>query len=68
MTFETLCNLAPTNPVLIEFSEASYFEQINLTENGLEYEKNLYRQTWMLELDWKITPTNVNRRTWPKHG
>ena len=49
--------------------DASYFDHINMTENGLEYDqKNSRRQTWTLELDRKITPTNLNRRTWPKNG
>ena len=29
--------------------------------------KNSHRQTWALELDWKVTPTNLNRRRWPKY-
>ena len=49
--------------------EASYFDQINITKNGLEYHrKNSHGQTWKLELDRKITPTNLNCRKWPKYG
>ena len=49
--------------------EASYFDRINMTKNGLEYDqKNSQRRTWMLELDRKITPTSLDHRTWPKYG
>ena len=34
--------------------EASYFDQINMSKNGLEYDRK------------KFTPTNVNAGTWPK--
>ena len=51
------------------FGEASYFDRINMIKNGLEYDlKNSHRQTWTLELDQKITPLNLNCRTWPKYG
>ena len=30
--------------------------------------KDSHPQTWTLKLDQKITPTNLNRRTWPKYG
>ena len=49
--------------------EASYFDRINMTKNGLEYDqKNSHRRTWMLELDRMITTMNLNCRTWPKYG
>ena len=35
-------------------NEASYFDQINMTENQLEYDPKI------------ITPTNMNDGTWPK--
>ena len=35
--------------------EASYFDQINRTENWLEYDRKI------------ITQTNMNDGTWPKH-
>ena len=31
------------------------FDQFNITENGLEYDRK------------KFTPTNMNGRTWPKN-
>ena len=34
--------------------EASYFDQINMTKNGLKYDQK------------KFTPTNMNVGTWPK--
>ena len=34
--------------------EASYFDQINMTKNWLEYDRK------------KFTPTNMNVGTWPK--
>ena len=36
---------------LNDFVEASYFDRINITENGLEYDQK------------KLTPTNVNAGT-----
>ena len=37
-------------------------------KNGLNMtEKRSHRQTWMMELDRKITPTTMNGWTWPKY-
>ena len=36
------------------YYEASYFDQINMTENRLEYDRKI------------ITPMNMNDGTWPK--
>ena len=40
----------------------------SIWKNGLKYDqKNSQRRTRTLKLDRKITPTNINRRTWPKY-
>ena len=36
------------------FLKASYFDRINMTENGLEYDRK------------NFTPTNMKIGTWPK--
>ena len=36
------------------YYEASYFDRINMTKNGIEYDQK------------KFTPTNMNIGTWPK--
>ena len=41
-----------------EIKEASYFYQINMTGNRLEYDRKIITPT--MELDQKITPTNMN--------
>ena len=46
--------MATTGILIITFYDASYFDQINMTENGLEYDRK------------KFTPTNMNVGTWPK--
>ena len=42
------------NTYIIDKYEASYFDQINMTKNELEFDKK------------QFTPTNVNIGTWPK--
>ena len=57
---------------IVQWSIDVYLRLGSLTESiwpkQLEYDqKRSHRQTWTMELDQKITPTNMNGWTWPKY-